>query len=43
MWGVVVAFAAFGWRYNSILITQAVLISLGISLVVRALIPKRSM
>jgi protein-S-isoprenylcysteine O-methyltransferase Ste14 len=41
MWGVVVAFAAFGWRYNSILITQAVLISLGISLVVRALIPKR--
>jgi protein-S-isoprenylcysteine O-methyltransferase Ste14 len=41
MWGVVVSFAILGWRYNSILIIKGVLISLGISLIVRAFIPKR--
>jgi protein-S-isoprenylcysteine O-methyltransferase Ste14 len=41
MWGVVVAFAILGWRYNSILIIKGVLISLGISLIVRAFLPKR--
>jgi protein-S-isoprenylcysteine O-methyltransferase Ste14 len=35
MWGVFVSFAALGWRYNSILILQGVLISLGVSLVAR--------
>jgi protein-S-isoprenylcysteine O-methyltransferase Ste14 len=41
MWGVVVTFAVFGWRYNSILLIKGVLISLGVSLIVRAFIPKR--
>jgi protein-S-isoprenylcysteine O-methyltransferase Ste14 len=40
MWGVVFSFAALGWRYNSVLIIQGVLVSLGISLVARAFIPK---
>jgi protein-S-isoprenylcysteine O-methyltransferase Ste14 len=41
MWGVVFSFAVFGWRYNSTLLTKGVLISLGLSLIVRAFIPKR--
>jgi protein-S-isoprenylcysteine O-methyltransferase Ste14 len=41
MWGVVVAFAVAGWRYDSQLIIQGVIISLGVSLVVRAFLPKR--
>jgi protein-S-isoprenylcysteine O-methyltransferase Ste14 len=41
MWGVVITFAALGWRYNSILLIKGVLISLGISLIVRAFLPKR--
>jgi protein-S-isoprenylcysteine O-methyltransferase Ste14 len=41
MWGVVVSFAFLGWRYNSILLIKGVLISLGISLIVRALLPRR--
>jgi protein-S-isoprenylcysteine O-methyltransferase Ste14 len=41
MWGVVVSFAALGWRYNALLVTQGVLISLGVSLVARAFLPKR--
>jgi protein-S-isoprenylcysteine O-methyltransferase Ste14 len=40
MWGVLVSFAIFGWRYNSILITKGVIISFGISLIARAFIPK---
>jgi protein-S-isoprenylcysteine O-methyltransferase Ste14 len=36
MWGVAVSFAALGWRYNSVLIIKGVLISLGLSLIVRA-------
>jgi protein-S-isoprenylcysteine O-methyltransferase Ste14 len=40
MWGVAISFAALGWRYNSVLIIKGVLISLGISLIVRAFIPK---
>lgn len=39
MWGVVISFAALGWRYNSMLIIQGVVISLGLSLVARAFIP----
>jgi protein-S-isoprenylcysteine O-methyltransferase Ste14 len=41
MWGVFVSFAVLGWRYNSVLIIKGVLISLGISLIVRAFIPKK--
>ena len=41
MWGVVVSFAFLGWRYNSILLIKGVLISLGISLIIRALLPRR--
>jgi protein-S-isoprenylcysteine O-methyltransferase Ste14 len=41
MWGVVVTFAFFGWRYNSFLLIKGVLVSLGISLIVRAFLPKR--
>jgi protein-S-isoprenylcysteine O-methyltransferase Ste14 len=41
MWGVVVTFAFFGWRYNSMLLIKGVLISLGVSLIVRAFLPKR--
>ena len=43
MWGVVVSFAILGWRYNSILIIKGVLVSLGISLIVRAFLPKRQL
>jgi protein-S-isoprenylcysteine O-methyltransferase Ste14 len=41
MWGVCVSFAALGWRYNSVLIIKGVLISLGVSLIIRAFLPKR--
>jgi protein-S-isoprenylcysteine O-methyltransferase Ste14 len=41
MWGVLFFFAIFGWRYNATLLLKGVLISLGISLIVRAFIPKR--
>jgi protein-S-isoprenylcysteine O-methyltransferase Ste14 len=40
-WGVVISFAALGWRYNAFLIIQGVVISLGISLIARVFIPKR--
>ena len=36
MWGVFISFAALGWRYNSVLIIKGILISLGVSLIVRA-------
>jgi hypothetical protein len=35
MWGVTVSFATLGWRYNGVLLTKCVLVSLGVSLVVR--------
>jgi protein-S-isoprenylcysteine O-methyltransferase Ste14 len=38
-WGVAIAFLAVGWRYNSFLIIQGILVSLGVSLVARAFIP----
>jgi len=40
MWGVVITFAILGRRYNSILLIKGILISLGISLIVRAFLPK---
>jgi len=36
MWGVVVAFASVGMRYNALLVTQGVLVALGLSIVARA-------
>jgi protein-S-isoprenylcysteine O-methyltransferase Ste14 len=41
VWGVVVSFAILGWRYNSILIIKGILISLGLSLIIRAFLPRR--
>ena len=40
VWGVVVSLAVLGWRYNSMLILQGVVVSWGVSLVARAFIPK---
>ena len=39
-WGVAVAFASVGVRYNASLVIQGVLIALGVSLVARAFIPE---
>ena len=39
-WGVAISFLALGWRYNSLLIIQGVIVSLGVSFVVRAFIPR---
>jgi hypothetical protein len=36
-----VTFAILGWRYNSVLLIKGILVSLGISLIVRAFLPKR--
>ena len=41
MWGAAGSFAILGWRYNGQLVTQGVLVSLGVSLVVRGLLHKR--
>ena len=41
MWGAVVSFAVLGWHYNSNLIIRGILVSLGLSLVVRAFLPRR--
>lgn len=35
-WGVLGSFVAVGWRYNALLLLQCVLVSLGVSLVLRA-------
>jgi len=40
MWGVAVAFASVGMRYNALLVTQGVVIALGVSLVARAFVPR---
>jgi protein-S-isoprenylcysteine O-methyltransferase Ste14 len=39
-WGVAISFLALGWRYNSLLIIQGVVVSFGISIVARAFIRK---
>jgi protein-S-isoprenylcysteine O-methyltransferase Ste14 len=39
MWGVAVSFAAGGWSYNAGLLIRCVVVSLGVSLVARALMP----
>ena len=38
--GVAIAFASVGMRYNALLVTQGVMISVGVSLVARAFVPK---
>jgi uncharacterized SAM-binding protein YcdF (DUF218 family) len=40
-WGAALSFAVAGWRYNAQLVTQGVIVSLGVSLVARAFLPKR--
>ncbi len=40
MWGVALTYAALGYRYNAMLLTQGVLICFGVSLVVRAFLGK---
>jgi uncharacterized SAM-binding protein YcdF (DUF218 family) len=40
MWGVVASYVAFGWKYNAFLIIQGVVVSLGVSLVAHAFVPK---
>lgn len=39
-WGVAVAFASVGMRYNALLVTQGVVIAFGVSLVARAFVSK---
>ncbi len=39
-WGVFVSFAALGWGYNAVRITQGVLVSIGVALIVRAMMPR---
>ncbi len=41
MWGVALAFAVAGWRYNATLLIQCLLVSFGVSLLLRACIPVR--
>ncbi len=41
MWGVAVSFAVAGWWYNSWLLVQCVVISFGVSLIVRAIVEGR--
>ncbi len=42
MWGVALSFAVAGWRYNALLLIQCVVVSFGISLLLRALVGKRT-
>ena len=41
MWGVAASFAVAGWWYNSILLIQCVVVSFGVSLLARAVSPRR--
>lgn len=40
MWGVFVTYVALGYRYNAFLLMRGVLVSLGVALVVRAMLPR---
>jgi len=40
-WGVAGSFAVVGWRYNAFLLIKCVVVSLGVSLVARAFVPKK--
>lgn len=39
-WGVALSFAVLGWKYNAVLLIQCVIVFLGVSVIVRALMPK---
>jgi hypothetical protein len=39
-WGVAVAFASVGMRYNALLVTQGVVVAAGVALVARAFVPR---
>ncbi len=41
-WGTAVTFGIFGWNYNSLLVTQGVLVSVGLSIAVRGLLREDS-
>jgi hypothetical protein len=41
MIGVALCFGVFGWKYNGQLLIKCVVISLGVSLVLRALLPRK--
>ena len=41
-WAVAASFLALGWRYNAFLLQRCVLVSFGLGLVVRALLPKQT-
>lgn len=41
MWGVALSFAVAGWKYNAFLLTQCVLVALGVSVVTRAIFVKK--
>ncbi len=40
MWIVALAFCFAGWRYNAVLLVQCVVVAFGVSLVLKALVPK---
>jgi protein-S-isoprenylcysteine O-methyltransferase Ste14 len=40
-WGVAGSFAVVGWRYNAFLLIKCVVVSLGVSMVARAFVPKK--
>jgi protein-S-isoprenylcysteine O-methyltransferase Ste14 len=40
VWGMAITYAALAWRYNTMLLLQGVLISFGLSLVLRSLVQK---
>ena len=42
VWGMAGTYAALAWRYNTMLLLQGVLVSFGLSLVVRALLPRQN-
>ncbi|GGA71344.1 hypothetical protein GCM10011507_23760 [Edaphobacter acidisoli] len=42
MWGVFVTFVALGYRYNAFLLMRGVLVSLGLMLIIRAMLPRTS-
>lgn len=41
-WGVALSFVALGWQYNAILLLKSVLVSLGVSVVVRGLLQPKA-
>ncbi len=42
MWGVAICFAVAGWQYNAWLLIQCVVVSFGVSIVIRALVSSRT-